>query len=143
MCETKLDKYDSIELHDFTFISQSRNKNVFAKMGVLEYLYEMNYQFITQVDSVYDYITWLKINKMAFKANEDLYIGVVYVPPSDSRFNTIDEADIFNVEVANRCIDNKFVFLMSDFNAKTFNKDGFVDADDLLTYHLSLDDTMN
>ena len=92
---------------------------------------------------MYDYIMWLKINKMAFKTNEDLYIGVFYVPWSDSMFNTIDETNIFNVEVANMCIDNKFAFLMDDFNARTFNKDGFVDAGDFLTHHLSLDDTMN
>ena len=51
-----------------------------------------------------DYIILLKINKMAFKTNEDLYIGVVYVPPSDSRLNIIDETEICNVEVANMCI---------------------------------------
>ena len=44
---------------------------------------------------------------------------MVYVPSSDSRFNTIDETNIFNVEVANMCIDNEFVFLMGDFNART------------------------
>ena len=96
-----------------------------------------------QEDSESDYIMWLKINKTAFKTNEDLYIGVVYVPPSDSRFNTIDETNIFNVEVANMCINNKFVFLMGDFNARVCNKDDFVDADDFLTHHLSLDDTMD
>ena len=26
-----------------------------------------------------DNIMWLKINKMVFKVNEDIYIGVVYV----------------------------------------------------------------
>ena len=67
-------------------------------------------EFIMQVDSESDYIMWLKINKMACKTNEDLYIVVVYVPPSYSRFNTIDETNIFNVEVANICIDNTVVF---------------------------------
>ena len=41
------------------------------------------------------------------------------------------------------CIDNKFVFLMGDFNARVCNKDDFLDADDFLTHHLSLDDTMD
>ena len=41
------------------------------------------------------------------------------------------------------CIDNKFVFLIGDFNASVCNKDDFVDADDFLTHHLSLDDTMD
>ena len=64
--------------------------------------------------------------------------GVTY-----SRFNTIDETNIFNVEVANMCIDNKFVFLMGDFNARVCTKDDLVDADDFLTFHLSLEDTMD
>ena len=38
------------------------------------------------------------------------------------------QTHIFNVEV-NMCIANKFVFLMGDFNARTCNKDDFVDAD--------------
>ena len=80
---------------------------------------------------------------MAFKTNEDLNVGVVYVPPSDSRFNTTDETNIFNVETANMCIDNKFVCFIGDFNAMTCNKDDFVGADDFLTHHLNLDDTMD
>ena len=144
VCETKLDKYDSIELHGFTFISQCRKQKFIRKSGGLGVFVRNELsEFITQEDSESDYIMWLKINKTAFKTNEDLYIGVVYVPPSDSRFNTIDETNIFNVEVANMCIDNKYVFLMGDFNARVCNKDDFVDADDFLTHHLSLDDTMD
>ena len=56
------------------------------------------------MDSESEYIMWLKINKMAFKTNEDLYIGVVYVPLSDYRFKTIDATHIFNVKVANMCL---------------------------------------
>ena len=41
------------------------------------------------------------------------------------------------------CIANKFVFLMGDFNARTCNKDDFVDAEDFLMHHFSLDDTMD
>ena len=95
------------------------------------------------MDSESDYTMWLKLNKMAFKTNEDLYIGVVYVPSSDSRFNTCDETNIFNIEVANMCIENEFVFLMGDFNAMTCNKGDFIDADYFLTHHLSLDGSLN
>ena len=42
VCKTKLDKYDSIELHGFTFISQCREQKIFAKVGILEYSYKMN-----------------------------------------------------------------------------------------------------
>ena len=93
VCETK---YDSIEFHGFTFISQCRKQNFIRKSGGLGVFVRNELsEFITQVDSESDYINMcLKINEMDFKRNEDLYIGVVYVPPSDSRFNTIDETNI-------------------------------------------------
>ena len=53
---------------------------------------------------------------------------MVDVPPNDPSFNIIVETNIFNVEVTNTCIANKFVFLMGDFNARTCNN-GYVDAD--------------
>ena len=54
---------------------------------------------------------------------------MVYVAPSDSRFNAVDETNIFNVEVTNMCIANKLVFMIGDFNARTCNKADFVDAE--------------
>ena len=80
VCETKLDKYDSIELHGFTFISQCRKQKIIRKSGGLGVFVRNELsEFITQEDSESDYIMWLKINKTASKTNEDLYIGVVYV----------------------------------------------------------------
>ena len=68
MCETKLDKYDSIELHGFTFIPQCRKQTLFAKVGDLGVVVRNELsEFITQVDSGSVYMMWLKINKMAFK----------------------------------------------------------------------------
>ena len=87
------------------FISQCRKQKCIRKSGGLGVFVRNELsEFITLVDSESDYTMWLKLNKMAFKTNEDLYIGVVYVPSSDSRFNTCDETNIFNIEVANMCI---------------------------------------
>ena len=59
------------------------------------------------------------------------------------RFNTVDEINIFNVEITNVCIANKFVFLMGDFNARSRNKADLVDADECLTHYFCFDDSMN
>ena len=63
--------------------------------------------------------------------------------PKYATGSCVNFGNIFKVEVANMCIDSKFVFLMGDSNARVCNKDDFVDADDFLTHHLSLDDTMD
>ena len=68
MCETKLDKYDSIELHGFTFISQCRKQKFIRKSGGLGVFVRNELsEFITQEDSESNHIMWLKINKMASK----------------------------------------------------------------------------
>lgn len=52
-----------------------------------------------------------------FALDDDLYFGVVYVSPSESRFNTAVEIALFAAEIACMCIDHKYLVLMGDFNA--------------------------
>ena len=57
VCETKLDKYDSIELHGFTFISQCRKQKCIRKRGGLGVFVRNELsEFITQVYSESNYI---------------------------------------------------------------------------------------
>ena len=57
MCETKLDKYDSIELHGFTFISKCRKHKFIRKSGGLGVFVRNELsEFIAQEDSESDYI---------------------------------------------------------------------------------------
>ena len=95
VCETKLDKYDIIDLHGYTFISECRKQKFIRKSGDLRVFVRNDLsEYIIQLDSESDYIMWLKVNKYAFKTNEDLYLGVVNIPPKDSRFNTVHEINI-------------------------------------------------
>ena len=74
-----------------------------------------------------------------FGTDEDLYFGSVYVPPSESRFNTADEMSLFDAEITSMCIAHKYVSLIGDFNARTHNKIDFMDADDFLSRHFEFD----
>ena len=76
VCETKLEKYDVIDLHSCTFISQCRKQKFIRKSGGLGVFVRNGLsEYITQLDSESDYIMWLEVNKYAFKTNEDLYLG--------------------------------------------------------------------
>lgn len=76
-------------MHGYTFIFQCRKQKFIRKSGGLGVFVRNDLsEYITQQDSESDYIMWLKVNKYVFKTNEDLYLGLIYIPPSDSRFNT-------------------------------------------------------
>ena len=61
--------------------------------------------------------------------NDNMFIGMVYIPPRDSRFYTNDEVDLFNAEVSEMCISHNYVLLMGDFNARTYDKQDFIEAE--------------
>ena len=79
------------------------------------------------------------VKSISLRTDEDLYFGSVYVPPCESRFNTADEMSLFDAEITSMCIAHKYVSLIGDFNARTYNKIGFMDADDFLSPHFKFD----
>ena len=85
--------------------------------------------YISLVESDSDYILWFRLCKSFLQADEDLFFGIVYLPPSESRFNNSDELDLFEIEITNMCVLHKYVFLMGDFNARTQTKTEFNDND--------------
>ena len=50
--------------------------------------------------------------------------------------------DLFEVEIINTCIQNKYVFLMGDFNSRTHTQSDILENDDFLIEHFDLDDAM-
>ena len=137
--ETKLDNFDIIDIPCFDFVSQVRKQKYLRKSGGIGVF--INKSISKQVTVLYsesDYILWLKINKGTLQNDDDLYLGAVYVPPHDSRFNTADEMSLFEVEITNMAIAHKYVLLMGDFNARTHNKPDFIDADDFLVTILNM-----
>ena len=75
------------------------------------------------------------------KTDDDFVFGAIYVLTSDSRFNNQEELDLFEVEMCNNIV-YKFVCLLGDFNARTHNKDDFLDVDDFFNGHFGFDDTV-
>lgn len=130
VCETKLDRYDSIDVPGYVFFSQCRKQKFIRKSGGIGIFVKQTLSpYITLITSDSDYILWVSINKCAFKTDEDIHLGAVYIPPSDSRFYNQDEVDQFNTEITNSCISNKYVLLMGDFNARTNNRLDFLEED--------------
>ena len=64
------------------------------------------------------------------KTDETVIFNSIYLPLSDSKFNASDELDMFEVEISNMCTENKNVYLIGGFNARTKPQD-FIDVNNL------------
>ena len=67
-------------------------------------------------------IMWFRLSKTFLQTDEDLFSGIVYLSPNESRFHNSDELDLFEVEITNMSVLHKYIFLMGDFNARTQTK---------------------
>ena len=112
---TQTYNHDIITLPGYKFLSQSRKQNYVRKSGGIGiFVKDPIMQYISLVESDSDYILWLKLCKTYIQTDEDLYFGIVYLPPTESRFNNSDELDLFEVEITSMCVLHKYTFLMGD-----------------------------
>ena len=138
--ETKLDSTDVISLQGYKFINCPRKQAVLRRSGGIGvYIKSDIASFISQTESSSDYITWLKISKSLLNTEQDLIIGVCYVPPQSSKYFNHDDFSTLEEEIMSTCGNNDYVYLMGDFNAQTANLNDYTSNDDSLDKYLDLD----
>ena len=141
--ETKTDETDIISLQNYTYFSQCRKQSFVRKSGGIGIFVKNELaKYISVIESDSDYICWFKLDKSCLNIDEDMHFGAVYTPPSDSRFNTQDEMDMFEVEISSMCISHKYVLLLGDFNARIQTKEDFLDVDDFFAEHFNFDESL-
>lgn len=94
--ETMLDDSDIISLPGFSTISQPRKQKHLRKSGGLAVLIKDKFaEFCKHIDTTSDYILWLSLNKSLTNTEENVIIGVIYVPLIQSRvFNDEELANL-------------------------------------------------
>ena len=74
VCETKLDAYDEIKLSGYEFLSQCRKQKCFRKSGGIGvFVKDTISEHVSLIDSESDYVLWLRLDKRAFKMNDDIF----------------------------------------------------------------------
>lgn len=116
--ETKLDQYDLINISGYTFLSKCRKRFLRKSGGIGVFVKDSLVPFVTMIGSESEYILWFRVNKQILCTDEDFLFGAVYLPPSDSRYNTSDELENFEFEITSMCILHKYVYLMGDYNSR-------------------------
>ena len=106
--ETKLDHNDN-----HTFLSQERKQTFIRKSGGIGIFFRNNLESkIKRIETASDYIFWLRMDKALFNIHEDLILGILYIPPAQSRFLNDDEYSNLEMEITSMCIQSFNFFLL-------------------------------
>ena len=117
--ETKTDDLDFISIPGYKFVMKNRENNRRVKSGgiVMGYLEELeNCIDIIQTDS--RFVLWCKLSNIICK-NEDVVLGIVYVPPEYTSYSSADAISEIESEYFKISDNYSKVLLIGDFNART------------------------
>ena len=86
-----------------------------------------------------DFLTWLHISEKYTKTQQDIILGVSYVPYQRSKYYNEDDFATLEVEVMSTYSKNEHVYLTGDFNAQTAKLRDFTSSDRSLDNYLDFD----
>lgn len=132
--ETKLDETDIISLPGFNFLSQPRKQTYIRKSGGICILVKENIsKYIRHLETDSDYIMWISLDKKLTNTDEHIILGIIYVPPTQSKYFNDEEILNLEREITSMCSSNKFVIITGDVNARTARLNDYVQADNFLS----------
>ena len=140
--EKKLDHTDVIHVTvpGYGFISQIRKQTFIRSSGGIAVFYKNIFEGkIKAIPSESDYILWLRIDHAVFNIQEDLILGVLYIPPTQSRFLNEDEFLCLESEITLMCSKSPYVCLTGDTNARAAQLSDFITADNIIADVMQFD----
>lgn len=98
LTETKLDDFDNISIPGFTYLYQNRKQRYLRKSGGIGvFLRNGLSSLFERIDTKSDYVLWLKLEKQISKLDKDFILGVLYVPPAQSKFLNDEELSVLEM----------------------------------------------
>ncbi|MEW8548255.1 MAG: reverse transcriptase family protein [Candidatus Thiodiazotropha sp.] len=111
---------------------QPRKQFLRKSGGISIFFKEKLSKYISKVESDSDYVLWIEIQRDLLNLDENLIIGVLYVPPENSDYFNDDELTLLETEITSFCNTHKYVTLTGDFNARTSEMRDYTENDDFL-----------
>ena len=79
-------------------------------------------EFITEIKTDSDFVSWYRIDKTITGLSKDLLLGVVYIPPEGSKYTNVSAFEECELELLELLSCNDaLVCMCGDFNARTGN----------------------
>ena len=122
--ETWLGDSDDCFLDGFRYHPLNRGKEKGARRGGIGLFVRNDWKEHVKIrkDLSSEISLWCKLSKKFFGFPEDVYLGIVYIPPAGSSREKKSNLDHFNhLLETTRKIESDHVILMGDFNARTKN----------------------
>ena len=133
VCETKTDEYDTVDIDGYVYFSKHRSHPFERKSGGIGVYVRNNLSHHVQIiKSESEYVLWLVIHKSVTCYSEIIVLGIVYIPPDNSRFFKEDDFIIFENEVTELSNAYPFFMLTGDLNARMSNILDFIESDSFL-----------
>ena len=137
--------HDIISCQGYYFYSIPRKQAARRKSGSIGiFIRNEISEHVSLIESMSDYATWVRISKILSNLDQNIIIGVFYVPPQSSKYYNEDDFAQLEQEIMTYCSESEYVFLTGDFNAQTANMRDFTCSYTLLDKYLDFDqDTIN
>ncbi|MEW8546895.1 MAG: reverse transcriptase family protein [Candidatus Thiodiazotropha sp.] len=146
--ESKLDDVDKVTINGYQVFSHNRKALSRYRSGGITLLVKNNiapFVHIHKFES--QLILWFSISKQITLNREELYCGIVYIPPYRSKYAHTDPYLEMQHEIDRFSSLSKNIMLFGDFNSRSANNPDYVKCDDFICdiygnddlYHENLD----
>ena len=126
VCETWLsDNNAPINIPGFNFYPLNRKNEMVTRGGLGVFIkVELKKHVKVMYNISSENILWCKVTKTFLNFDEDLYIGITYIPPEySSREKRLNVDHFLKLSEKTSAIPSEKIILLGDFNARTSNKD--------------------
>lgn len=142
--ETKLDKFDVLDLpQGYEYITKNR-ENVKRKSGGIIVIYKTELsKCIKFIKSESEYVFWFELLVDFTGLSDNILFGCIYIPPENSKYASETAFDEIESELISFSKSSKYISLFGDFNARTNQTDDFVKPDESLFQNLHFLDELD
>ncbi|MEW8546328.1 MAG: reverse transcriptase family protein [Candidatus Thiodiazotropha sp.] len=136
--ETKTDDADSyIDIPGYEIFFQNReNISRYRSGGIALIVKKSLVPFVTvDKQNSSKLVLLFTVSKRIFgsNSNNDLFCGVVYIPPYGSRYASADPYTEIQQEILRYCGDSKYILMFGDFNSRTKDLSDFTEIDGFIS----------
>lgn len=120
LSETKTDEFDTIQIPGYLFEVKNRKSKSTVRSGGIAFGYrEEFHKYIQIIETSSKVMMWVKISSELCKTDQDVLIGITYIPPENSVYKTTNVYDEIEGEILRFSSTHKYILLSGDFNSRT------------------------
>ncbi|CAG2240499.1 unnamed protein product [Mytilus edulis] len=88
-------------------------------------------KYIKPIETECKFVYWFTIDKKVLNLSENVFIGIVYIPPVNTNYTSEEAFNEIEIELQRFSEKSDYIILVGDFNSRTANLPDFYDEDDI------------